>query len=49
MIAKVDMVGIGLRCVDVVIRLGAMPDWKTGGRMSGFAIQGGWPPPPASE
>ena len=43
MIAKVDMVGIGLRCVDVVIRLGAMPDWETGGRMSGFAIQGGGP------
>ena len=39
----VDVVGIGLRCLDVVLTMSEMPDWKQGGWVSDFRLQGGGP------
>lgn len=40
---RVDVVGLGMCCLDVVIKLGEMPTWERGGQVTGFAIQGGGP------
>ena len=37
------VVGVGLACLDVLIRLGDMPTWETGGRISAFRFDGGGP------
>ncbi len=40
---RLDVVGIGLRCVDVVVTLTEMPDWAHGGWVDDFCLQGGGP------
>ncbi len=37
------VVGIGLACLDVLIRLKEMPTWEGGGRISAFRFDGGGP------
>lgn len=37
------VVGIGLACLDVLIRLKDMPTWESGGRISAFRFDGGGP------
>ncbi len=37
------VIGIGLACLDVLIRLKDMPTWERGGRISGFRFDGGGP------
>jgi sulfofructose kinase len=38
-----QVVGVGLACLDVLIRLRDMPTWETGGRISAFRFDGGGP------
>ncbi|MBN1401952.1 MAG: sugar kinase, partial [Anaerolineae bacterium] len=38
-----DIVGLGLTVLDVLMRLKEMPNWERGGRISGFALDGGGP------
>jgi sulfofructose kinase len=42
-LTDLQIVGVGLSTVDVLIRLKEMPTFEMGGRMSGFALQGGGP------
>jgi sulfofructose kinase len=37
------VVGVGLACLDVLIRLREMPSWEHGGRISAFSFDGGGP------
>jgi len=37
------VVGVGLACLDVLIRLKEMPTWERGGRISAFQLDGGGP------
>jgi sulfofructose kinase len=37
------VVGVGLACLDVLIRCKDMPTWETGGRISAFRFDGGGP------
>jgi sulfofructose kinase len=39
----VDVVGIGLRCLDVALTTADMPNWEHGGWVSDFCFQGGGP------
>jgi sulfofructose kinase len=39
----VDVVGIGLRCLDVALTTADMPTWEHGGWVSDFRFQGGGP------
>jgi sulfofructose kinase len=38
-----QIVGIGLRCLDVVMTLNDMPDWQNGAWLTDFCFQGGGP------
>ena len=38
-----SVVGVGLACLDVLIRLREMPTWEHGGRISAFSFDGGGP------
>ena len=40
---QVRVVGLGLATLDVLIRLGEMPTWEKGARLSGFSLDGGGP------
>jgi len=42
-VTDLQIVGVGLSTIDVLIRLREMPTFERGGRMSGFALQGGGP------
>jgi sugar/nucleoside kinase (ribokinase family) len=37
------VVGVGLACLDVLIRLREMPTWEAGGRINAFRLDGGGP------
>lgn len=40
---KLEIIGLGLRCLDVVMTCTDMPTWEKGGLVQAFALQGGGP------
>ena len=40
---ELDIVGIGMSCLDVLVRMKDMPTWERGTRLSGFGLDGGGP------
>ena len=40
---KLSIVGIGMACLDIVVRAKELPTWDKGTRLSGIAIEGGGP------
>jgi len=42
-VSELDIIGLGMSTLDVLIRLRDMPTWERGGRVGGFALDGGGP------
>lgn len=40
---SLQVVGLGMACLDIIIRASELPTWERGGRLSALAIEGGGP------
>ncbi len=41
--SNLQIIGVGMACLDVLVRLRDMPTWEHGARMSAFSFDGGGP------